>query len=169
MCYAVPVCRLWPFGRVVLKLTMRWETRAAGSIPHHTPLLWKFTLTRVCPRLQFIEAINPSVFILRVLTLFLLKALRLTRSALSHSHVKLSSGLNVSMDHVHPTKHPSTMLNDASTPVGSLPMLRTSELISYLSTLLQYQIMYYAPARHLPSPENHLFLTVMSLTGGSSF
>lgn len=72
--------------------------------------------------------------------------------------------LNVAMNLVHPTKHPCTILNNASTPVGSLPRLGTSGLISYLSPLLQYQIMYYAPARHLPSPENHLFPTIMRLS-----
>lgn len=61
VCYAVPVCRLWAFWKSCVKTDHEMRSPAAGSIPHHTPLLWKFT--RVCPRLQFIEAINPSVFI----------------------------------------------------------------------------------------------------------
>lgn len=37
------------------------RSRGAGSTHHRIALLWKFTLTTLCPRLQFIEAINPSV------------------------------------------------------------------------------------------------------------
>ncbi len=81
------------------------------------------------------------------------------------SHVDLSVVLKVALNLVHPTEHPCPVLkNDNSTPVGFLARLSRRRLISYLSSLLQYQIMHYAPARHLPSPENHLFPSVMRLS-----
>lgn len=75
--------------------------------------------------------------------------------------------LKVVMNHIHPIKYPCTVVNNVSTPFGSLPRLSTSELISYLFLLLQYQIMYYVLARHLATPENHLFSTVMRVSSNS--
>lgn len=174
MCYAVPVCGLWAFGRVVLKLAERWEARAAGSIPHHTPLLWKFSLTTVCPRLRFIEAINLSVFI----PLLPLLSVAFSPSPLQglafNSFGPWIKCLSLRCKTFQwfwklrwtlftPSNIPVLYYIVWSPHLAPLPDFSTSGLISYLSPLLQYQIMYYARARHLPSPENHLFPTVMRL------
>lgn len=63
----------------------------------------------------------------------------------SHSHVKLSGGfLKVSLNLVHPTRHTCVILRNANSLVGSVPRLSASAMITYLSVLLQYQIMYNA-------------------------
>ena len=102
----------------------------------------------------------------RILNPLFLKASLLTDSAPKLSVFSLAYKtfhllLPVTVNHIHPTKRPSVTLNTASTPAGSHFRLGKRRLIRYLSSLLQYQIMYYALARHLPSSENHLFPTLV--------